>query len=76
MEAIINKNEEKIMKLVSKLDGKSKLALISKIEDTLDKNALEQIYTKQFIEDMEQAEKDLESGNVIQVDSLEEIFGK
>ncbi len=76
MEAVANKYEEKIMKLVSKLDGKSKLLLISKIEDTIDKNALEQIYTKQFIEDMEQAEKDLENGNVIQVDSLEEIFGK
>ena len=76
MEAVANKYEEKIMKLVNKLDGKSKLSLISKIEDTIDKNALEQIYTKQFIEDMEQAEKDLESGNVIVVDSLEEIFGK
>jgi hypothetical protein len=37
---------------------------------------LEDINTKQFIEELEQTEKDLAMGDYIEVDSLEEVFGK
>lgn len=76
MEVIEKKYEEKIMRLVSKLDGESKLALISKIEDSIDRKSLEQIYTKEFLDEIEQSEKDIENGNLIQVNSVEELFGK
>lgn len=76
MEVIEKEYEEKIMRLVSKLDGESKLALISKIEDSIDRKSLEQIYTKEFLDEIEQSEKDIENGNLIQVNSVEELFGK
>jgi len=76
MEMILEEYENEIMDLVYKLDDVSKINLISKIEDTFDRNTLLKIYKKSFLDELEQTEKELAMGDYVVVDSLKEIFGE